>query len=75
MYQLDNKAIHKAILKRLNEIKKPTRYLDSKNKKVICRATLNRLNTGKPILMITYFKIVDWLDVEPLKFIKKIKQI
>lgn len=70
MYYLENDKLHKEILKKLNSIKKPQRFLDNKKSSVISRSTLQRMRTGKPILMETYFKLIEWLEEEPMKFLK-----
>jgi transcriptional regulator with XRE-family HTH domain len=59
---LNTARIHRAILKKLNELDKPQAYL---NERIgISRATLWRLSQNKDITMETYFKLIQWLDVD-----------
>ena len=68
MLELDTKLMHSDILKRLNAIKKPQKYLT--DKLGISRATFWRLSTGNDITMQTFLKLVTWLEKEPTRYIK-----
>jgi len=66
---LDTKKIHFDILKRLNSIDKPQRYLA--DKLIISRATFWRLSQGKEITTSTFFKLIEWLDKDLNYYIKQ----
>ena len=68
MLELDTKLMHSDILKRLNAIKKPQKYLT--DKLGISRATFWRLSTGNDITIQTFLKLVTWLEKEPTRYIK-----
>jgi len=68
---LDTKLMHSDILKRLNEIKKPQRYLTEKLK--ISRATFWRLSQRKDITVNTFLILAQWLDKDLNRYIKKSK--
>lgn len=68
---LDYDMLHKDIVIKLNSIKKPQRYLDSKDG--WSRSTLCRIQHHKKITMETFFVITDWLDVDKTKYFKTIK--
>lgn len=71
MLELDTKLMHSDILKRLNSIKKPQRYIT--DKLGISRSTFWRLSTGQDITMETFLTLVNWLEKEPNRYIKKTK--
>lgn len=68
MYQLDTKKLHTDILKKLNEINKPQRYLP--NKIGVSRMVLWRIQNNGEITMKTFLRLLDWLDKEPGRYIK-----
>lgn len=69
MYYIDRKKLHTDILKRLNEIEKPQRYLEKRIN--ISRATIYRLLKKDANLdFSTFFKLIDWLSEEPETYIK-----
>lgn len=69
MYYIDRKKLHTDILKRLNEIGKSQRYLETRIK--ISRATISRLlKKDSSINFETFFKLIDWLSEEPETYIK-----
>ena len=69
MYYIDRKKLHTDILKRLNEIEKPQRYLEKRIN--LSRATLSRLlKKDSTINFETFFKLIDWLSEEPETYIK-----
>ncbi len=61
--RLDYEKLHRHILIKLKAIKKPQRYLSEKQG--FSRDTVKRLSKGNEIRMITFFKMVDWLEAEP----------
>ena len=67
---LDSQKLHKNVLKRLNAINKPQRHLNS-TKIGVSRSTLSRLSKNKPITLETFFKLLEWLNHEPKKYIIK----
>ena len=69
---LDSEQLHTDIIKKLNRIKKPQKYLKTKIK--LSRSTLHRLSIGKPITVYTLFLIVEWLDKDINKYIRKRKK-
>lgn len=69
MLTLDNKLMHKDILKRLNSIKKPQRHLTEKLG--ISRATFFRLSKGHDITMHTFLTLANWLEKDLERYIKK----
>ena len=71
MLELDTKLMHSDILKRLNAIKKPQRYIT--DKLGISRATFWRLSTGQDITMETFLTLITWLEKEPNRYIKETK--
>ena len=69
MYYIDRNKLHKDILKRLNELEKPQRYLEKRIN--LSRATLYRLLKKDANLdFTTFFKLIDWLSEEPDTYIK-----
>ena len=71
MIELDTKLMHSDILKRLNAIKKPQRYIT--DKLGISRSTFWRLSTGQDITMETFLTLITWLEKEPNRYIKETK--
>lgn len=71
MLELDTKLMHSDILKRLNAIKKPQRYIT--DKLGISRSTFWRLSTGQDITMETFLTLITWLEKEPNRYIKETK--
>ena len=71
MLELDTKLMHSDILKRLNAIKKPQRYIT--DKLGISRSTFWRLSTGQDITMETFLTLINWLEKEPNRYIKETK--
>ena len=71
MLELDTKLMHSDILKRLNAIKKPQRYIT--DKLWISRSTFWRLSTGQDITMETFLTLINWLEKEPNRYIKETK--
>ena len=71
MLELDTKLMHSDILKRLNAIKKPQRYIT--DKLGISRSTFWRLSTGQEITMETFLTLITWLEKEPNRYIKETK--
>ena len=71
MLELDTKLMHSDILKRLNAIKKPQRYIT--DKLGISRSTFWRLSTGQDISMETFLTLINWLEKEPNRYIKETK--
>lgn len=65
---LDTQKMHRDILKRLNEINKPQRYLYEKLG--VARSTFYRLSIGKDITTTTMFIILQWLDRPISRYIK-----
>lgn len=57
---LDTKKMHFDILKRLNSIKKPQRYLTEKLG--VSRATFWRLSQGHEMKVNTFLKLVEWME-------------
>ena len=73
MYYIDRKKLHTDILRRLNEIEKPQRYLEKRIN--LSRATLSRLlKKDSSINFETFFKLIDWLSEEPETYIKLKKE-
>lgn len=68
MYQINTKKLHTDILKKLNEINKPQRYLP--NKIGVSRMVLWRIQNNGEITMKTFLRLLDWLDKEPGRYIK-----
>jgi hypothetical protein len=69
MYYIDREKLHKDVLKRLNQLKKPQRYLETKIN--LSRATLHRLLKKDVNLDFnTFFKLINWLNEEPETYIK-----
>ena len=71
MLELDTKLMHSDILKRLNAIKKPQRYITDKIG--ISRSTFWRLSTGQDITIETFLTLINWLEKEPNRYIKETK--
>ena len=71
MLELDTKLMHSDILKRLNAINKPQRYIT--DKLGISRSTFWRLSTGQDITMETFLTLITWLEEEPNRYIKETK--
>jgi hypothetical protein len=65
----DTRLIHKDILKKLNAINKPQRYLTEKLN--ISRATFWRMQQGKRITIDVFLTVLNWLDNEPQRYIYK----
>ena len=65
---LKTQLIHTDILKRLNEIKKPQRYITEKLN--ISRSTMFRMSQNKDITMNTFLTLLNWLNYEPNRYIK-----
>lgn len=64
---LDGKSMHRAILKKLNELDKPQAFL---NERIgISRSTILRISKKNEMTMETYFKIIQWLDVDLTEYI------
>lgn len=69
MYYIDRKKLHTNILKRLNQLEKPQRYLETRIN--LSRSTLHRLLKEDANLdFVTFFKLINWLGEEPKKYIK-----
>ena len=66
---LDNNLLHTDILKKLNRLKKPQRHLPKTIK--IERSTIYRIGIGKPITMKTFLILLDWLNKDANRYIKK----
>jgi len=66
-YKLDSKKMHFDILKKLNTIKKPQRFLTEKIN--VSRATLYRMSKGKKIDFDTFLILLNWLEESPEKYI------
>ena len=66
-YKLDSKKMHFDILKKLNTIKKPQRFLTEKIN--VSRATLCRMSKGKKIDFDTFLILLNWLEESPEKYI------
>lgn len=66
---LDNKALHRDLLRRLNELKKPQAYLCERLK--IARSTFWRISQNKDITLTTFFKLMEWLDEDLNTYVKK----
>ena len=66
--ELDTNKIHRHILKKLNRLNKPQKYLAEKL--IISRVTFYRLSLGKDITVETLFKLVQWLDKDINSYIK-----
>ena len=71
MLELDTKLMHKDILIRLNRIKKPQRHLTKKLN--IARSTFWRISKNRDITMNTFLILVYWLEYDPSRYIKKMK--
>lgn len=71
MHQLDNEKLYKDILVKLNKVGKSQDYLAVKIKST--RRTIWKVGKGYPITFETFFKICHWLNEEPSKYIKKVK--
>jgi plasmid maintenance system antidote protein VapI len=56
----DTKKMHTDILRRLNSIKKPQRYLTEKLG--VHRSTLYRISQGNDITTKTFLTLIKWLD-------------
>ena len=70
--RLRTDKMHKDILKRLNSINKPQRYLTEKLG--VARSTMWRLGQGKDITVSTFLILAEWLDdgIQDInKYIKK----
>lgn len=65
--QLNTKKMHKDILKRLNAINKPQRYLT--DKLGVARSTFWRLGLGRDVTVNTFLKLVQWLDEDVNRYI------
>lgn len=59
--------MHLDILKRLNSINKPQKYLTKKLG--ISRATFWRLSQGHELKMNTFLKLVEWLEMPLERYI------
>lgn len=66
---LDTKKMHIDIIKRLNKIKKPQRYLT--DKLGIARSTFWRLSQGHELKVTTFLKLVEWMDEPIEKYLKR----
>jgi len=60
MICLDTKKMHRDILRRLNGIDKPQKYLTEKLG--ISRSTFWRLSNNHEMKVNTFLKLVEWLD-------------
>lgn len=73
MHYIDRNKLHTDILKRLNQLGKPQRYLEKRIN--LSRATLYRLLKEDANLdFTTFFKLIDWLSEEPETYIKLKKE-
>lgn len=73
MYYIDRKKLHTDILRRLNQLDKPQRYLEKRIN--LSRATLYRLLKEDANLdFTTFFKLINWLSEEPETYIKLKKE-
>lgn len=70
--ELDTKKMHGDILRRLNSIGKPQRYLTEKLG--ISRATFWRLSQGHELMVNTFLKLAEWLDEDINRYIIKNKR-
>ncbi len=69
MYYLDRTKLHKDILIKLKVLNRPQNYL--KKKINLSRSTLWRLQDENHSIDInTLFRIINWLESEPVKYIK-----
>jgi len=64
-----NEKLHADVLRRLAQKNRSQQKLA--DLKVISRATLHRLQKGKPIQLATLFKIIDWLETDINLYIKQ----
>lgn len=65
--KLNTSKMHRDILRRLNTIKKPQRYLYEKLG--VARSTFWRLGQGKEITVDTFLKLAEWLDKDINEYI------
>lgn len=68
--KFNGKKMHSDILKRLNSINKPQRYLTEKLG--VSRATFWRLSQNKDMKLFTFLKLVDWLEEDLNKYLIKL---
>lgn len=66
--KLDTNKMHHDILKRLNQLSRPQRYLT--NKLGVSRSTFWRLSQDKDITVKTFLTLVKWLDKPIDRYIK-----
>jgi predicted DNA-binding transcriptional regulator AlpA len=66
---LDTQKMHSDILRRLNSINKPQRYLTQKLG--VSRATFWRLSKGQELKVNTFLKLVEWLEHDVNRYLKK----
>lgn len=57
---LNNKKLHKDLMIKLRDLKKPQAYLSERLG--VSRATFWRISQGKEITLSTFFRLVGWLD-------------
>lgn len=67
--KLDTVKMHSDILKRLNSIGRPQRYLTKKLG--VSRATFWRLSQGHELKVNTFLKLVEWLEKDINRYIIK----
>ena len=65
----DHKKLHRAVLVRLAAKNRSQQKLS--DSKIVSRATLHRLQKGKPIQIATLFKIIDWLEADIKHYINQ----
>lgn len=58
--KLDTVKMHRDILRRLNSINKPQKYLTEKLG--VSRATFHRLSKGHEMKVNTFLKLVEWME-------------
>ena len=66
---LDTKKMHRDILRRLNSIDKPQKYLTEKLG--VSRATFWRLSQGHEMKTNTFLRLVEWLEHDVNRYIIK----
>lgn len=69
---LDTKKMHSDIIRRLNSINKPQRYLTEKLG--VSRATFWRLSQGQELKVNTFLKLVEWLEQPVERYLIKEKR-
>lgn len=69
MHQLDTDRLYKDTMRKLHSIKKPQQYLANKMK--CSRVVFWQLSTRGTINFENFFKLCNWLDEDPKKYIIK----